>query len=79
MAPLWADEHSVVLLRQWQQQWAVTAFNNSTVVQTVTVDVPPPLAAAVFTNALTGEKITAKSAKLTVQVPPMSGSVLLTP
>ena len=75
-APLHVDKHVIVLLREHQGTWAVTATNNAATAQTVTVALPAG-AKARYRDALTGTAINAKEGHLTLTVPPLFGSVLI--
>ena len=75
-APLHVDKHVIVLLREHQGTWAVTATNNAATAQTVTVALPAG-AKARYRDALTGTAIDAKEGRLTLTVPPLFGSVLI--
>ncbi|MBC7618635.1 MAG: hypothetical protein H7293_06550 [Candidatus Saccharibacteria bacterium] len=80
-APLHLDANSIVLLRQHGGQTAITATNNSTRVQTVTVQLPAALqskaATMRFTDALGGPAVTARNGVLALTLPPLFGVVLL--
>ncbi len=80
-APLHLDANSIVLLRQYGGQTAITATNNSTRTQTVTVKLPAALQskAAIlrFTDALGGPGVTARNGVLELTLPPLFGVVLL--
>ncbi|MDP2369093.1 glycoside hydrolase family 13 protein [Rhodoferax sp.] len=75
-APLLLDEHLIVLLRQHDARWAITATNNAEVAKIATVLVPPELSNADFTDALTGQTVRAVGGTLTFTVPALYGTVL---
>ena len=75
-APLHVDKHVIVLLREHQGTWAVTATNNAATAQTVTVALPAG-AKARYRDALTGTEIDARDGRLTLRVPPLFGSALI--
>ncbi len=74
--PLFVDEHVVVLLRQYQGLWAVTATNNADTQATVTVALPASAKKA-FREAITGASVDASGEQLTLTVPPLFGTVLI--
>lgn len=76
-APLFVDEHVVVLARQDGRTWAVTATNNSLLPRTVTVDLPFP--ARRLRDALGGPPVAAAHGQVRFTVPPLFGRVLVTP
>ncbi|MFS0700392.1 glycoside hydrolase family 13 protein [Cellulomonas sp. 179-A 4D5 NHS] len=76
-APLHLDEHLVVLLREHEGARAVTAYNNDTEAHEVTVEIPAGDGDQTFTDALTGAVATPVDGSLTITVPPLGGTVLL--
>ena len=80
-APLHLDANSIVLMRQLAGQTAITATNNSTDAQAVTVQLPQSLrhkaATMRFTDALGGPAVTARNGVLQLTLPPLFGVVLL--
>jgi glycosidase len=77
-APLFTDDHVLVLVRRLGPTWALTATNNSAQAQTVTVTLPEG-AAQSFRDVLKGGQLQAQGRQLTLKVPPNFGSVLLNP
>jgi glycosidase len=75
-APLLVDDHLIVLLRQHEGRWAITATNNAEQALAATVTVPAELADVVFTDALTGQTVRAAKGKVSFTVPALFGSVL---
>ncbi|WIT10525.1 glycoside hydrolase family 13 protein [Paucibacter sediminis] len=75
-APLYLDEHVIVLLRQDGRHWAITATNNAATPQTITLQLPPALAGATFGDALSQEPIQARQGRLQLTVPALFGRVL---
>ncbi len=75
-APLSINEHVIVLARQSGKDWAITATNNATTAQTVTVALPEGAPTGPWTDALAGSKVSIKEGKLTLVVPALFGSVL---
>ena len=86
-APLHLDASSIVLLRQYAGQSAITATNNSTQAKTVTVKLSQALYAPQalrgrghtvrFTDALGGPAVVARGGVLQLTLPPLFGVVLL--
>lgn len=78
-APLHLDAHSIVLLRQYGGQTAITATNNSTRAQTVTVKLPESLQRNPmhWTDVLGGPPVTADNGRIVLTLPPLFGVVLL--
>ena len=77
-APLHIDHHLVVLDREYRGVWALTAYNNDTTAHDVTVDLPRGARNVVFKDAFTGRRVTPVDGKLSITVPPLFGSVLIT-
>ncbi len=76
-APLFVDEHVIVLLREYQGRWAVTATNNASMAQTVSVALPAG-AQRTYRDALSGGgDVQAMDGHLTVTVPALYGTVLI--
>ena len=78
-APLYLDAHSIVLMRQHGGQTAITATNNATTAQTVTVKLPQALQGSSirFADVLGGPDVTARGGVLQITLPPLFGLVLL--
>ena len=76
-APLYVDDHSIVLLRQLGSSVAITATNNALTAQNVTVQLPPGVHVDRFTDALGGPSVTVAQDKLTLTLPALYGAVLL--
>ena len=76
-APTYIDDHVIVLVRRSEGAWAITATNNDTVAHTASVRLPTGMEAAKFTDALTQKVTVADSGTLSIEVPPLFGSVLL--
>ncbi len=77
-APLQLDENIIVLTRKYQGVRAVTAFNNSTTPREVTVDLPVGYGDKPYKDAVTGRSVQPSNGKVTLTVPALSGSVLIT-
>jgi cyclomaltodextrinase len=76
-APLYADDHVIVLARKLDNAWAITATNNATEAKTVTVSLPEGAQGVAFKDLLTGKPLRAAGGKLTLTVPALYGMVLL--
>jgi len=75
-APLHLDAHSIVLLRQLGKEVAITATNNSTQAQTVTVRLPQGLQLNRLSPAWGGADVRAKDGTVTLVLPALFGTVL---
>ncbi len=78
-APLFADEHVIVLARRLGDTWAITATNTAEVARTVTVPLPAGMKAGALKDALGGADVTATPEGLRFEVPALFGRVLLSP
>lgn len=78
-APLYTDDNVIVLAREHEGELAVTAFNNSGAARDVTVALPAGYEHIVMSDALTGEIVAADDGQLTITVPAVFGSVLVSP
>lgn len=76
-APVQLDDNIIVLTRKYQGVRAVTAFNNSTSPREVTVELPIGYGDKPYTDAMTGRAVQPVKGKLTLTVPALSGSVLI--
>ncbi len=77
-APIFIDANVVVLARNLDNQWAITATNNSPVEKNITITLPNPVMTATFMDVRTGKKINSISGTLQWIVPSMFGTVLVT-
>ena len=75
-APLYADEHVVVLAREDAGHWALTATNNDDAARTVDVTLPAD-APARWADALTHATQSTSTRTLHLTVPPRFGTVLV--
>jgi|GEM_PF-117670 len=75
-APAYIDDHVVVLVRRGDGQWAVTATNNDTVAHTVRVKLPADMGSSKFTDVLAGGETGIADGTLSIEVPPLFGTVL---
>lgn len=76
-APLFVDEHVVVLLRRLGDSWALTATSNAAVARRVSLALPPGLPQGELVDALGGAPVQATAQGLSFEVPPMYGRVLV--
>ena len=76
-APLFADEHVVVLLRRLGDAWALTATNNAATARTVSVALPDGLAPGTLRDALGGAPVNVEQGRASFEIPPMYGRVLI--
>jgi len=77
LAPWLLNTHVIVLARQDGAHWAITASNNSHAPQTVTLPLPQGMHALTWLDALTGAKSTPANGSLTLTLPALFGTVLL--
>lgn len=75
-APLFVDDHVIVLAREHQGRWAVTATNNGGTARMVRVSLPAG-AKTMYRNVLGGGDIAAEDGQLSFSVPPLYGTVLV--
>jgi glycosidase len=76
-APLYLDEHVVLLARQDGKTWAITATNNS--LEPRAVKIRLPFAAGRLRDGLSGESVRVSDGELELTVPALFGRVLVTP
>jgi len=76
-APLFIDEHVVVLARRLGDTWAITATNNATAARTVSVALPAGIQAATLADAMGGAAVVAADGRLSFEVPALYGRVLV--
>jgi cyclomaltodextrinase / maltogenic alpha-amylase / neopullulanase len=77
-APIFIDDNVIVLLRKLNDIWAITATNNAAASKTVTVKLPEPGGKS-FANALTKDIVNTTNGNITFTIPPLFGTVLITP
>ena len=76
-APLFVDEHVVVLAREHQGTWAITATNNGSTAKVVRVTLPAG-AKTVYRDVLgKAGNLSAEGGQLSFSVPPLFGTVLV--
>ena len=76
-APLFLDDHLVVLLRKDGNTWAITATNNAPAPRTLSLKLPAGVNAVAFTDALSGARVDAKNGMIAMTVPALYGTVLV--
>lgn len=89
-APLFIDEHVIVLARQLGNSWAITATNNDSVEHTVTFNLPDAITAkndlvlpetqttpVDFIEAFNGKRLSSSGKTLTLTVPALFGTALI--
>ena len=76
-APLFIDEHVIVLLRCDGEDWALVAVNNADAARDLSLTLPAALAQAKFKSALQDASVQAVNGQLSVTVPAGFGNVWL--
>ena len=76
-APLYLDEHVIVLVRRLGDVWAITATNNATTDRPVTVTLPGGVKSQYLVNAVTGARIPVAGGAVAFDVPALFGTVLI--
>lgn len=76
-APLYLDDHCIVLLRQLGDSIALTATNNALTEKTITVKLPPGMSVERFTDSLGGPAVVVQQGEALLKLPALFGSVLL--
>ncbi|MDH0867308.1 glycoside hydrolase family 13 protein [Mitsuaria sp. GD03876] len=78
-APLWLDEHVIVLLRQDGKRNAIVAMNNATEPMRVEIALPAALRGEAFIDAMApgAPMKAADNGKLIVEIAPLSGRALI--
>ena len=75
-APLHLDEHVIVLPRRLGRDWALTATSNADVPRPVDLALPADAPTA-WVDRLSGQRFQARDGRLSFDVPPQSGRVLV--
>ncbi len=75
-APLFADEHVLVLMRRLGDTWAITALNNAETTRRVHIALPEGLSPGEWQDLLAGQSVQADAQGLSFDVPPLFGRVL---
>ena len=76
-APAFIDDQVIVLVRRLGGHLAITATNNGETARTVRIRLPAAVPGGVLHDALTGARIDAATPELSLTVPPLWGTVLL--
>jgi cyclomaltodextrinase / maltogenic alpha-amylase / neopullulanase len=76
-APLLINEHLIVLAREFKNTIAITATNNTTTAQSISVQLPANIRAKSFVDALSKERIQVIDGKINITVPAQYGLVLI--
>ena len=76
-APLFVDDHVVVLARRLGNTWAITATNNASTPQTVSLALPEGLPPGELRDVLGGGPVAAGAQGLRFEVPALYGRVLV--
>jgi cyclomaltodextrinase len=76
-APIHLDDNVVILTRKYRGTRAITAFNNATTPQQVTVQLPHGYGHKAYQDAITRRWVKPVNGELTITLPALSGSVLI--
>ncbi len=76
-APVYIDDHVIVLVRRGEGQWAITATNNDSAAHSVSVKLPPDMVSSKFTDVMSGRTAQVENGTLAIEVPALFGTVLL--
>lgn len=76
-APLLADEHVLVLARRLGGTWALVGMNNADTPRRVTVSLPFGAPESGWRDALGGQEIAGAQRRIEIELPPLSGRVLI--
>lgn len=76
-APLFINEKVIVLQRQYENIIAITATNNASTAQNISITVPANIKAQTFIDALSNERIQIIDGKIQITVPAQYGVVLI--
>ena len=76
-APLYLDEHVIVLARHDGDTWAITATNNASAERTVTVLLPGQVATTRFRDAFSQSVLKPEHGRITLTVPAGFGTLLI--
>jgi cyclomaltodextrinase / maltogenic alpha-amylase / neopullulanase len=77
--PLLINEHLIVLAREFENSIAITATNNATTPQTISIQLPANIKAKSFIDAISKEPTQVIDGKISITVPAQYGLVLITP
>lgn len=76
-APLLIDDHVIVLVRQLGDKLAISASNNAETPSTVRFQLAAGVKVDSFTDALTGARVHASQGQLSITIPALFGTLLL--
>jgi cyclomaltodextrinase / maltogenic alpha-amylase / neopullulanase len=76
-APVHIDDNVIVLVRCLGDIWAITATNNAMTSKSVTVKLPVEMKAQTLLNALTGSRVSVAAGAITLDVPALYGTALI--
>lgn len=76
-APLLLDDHVVVLARRDGANWAICATNNAATETTVSVTLPEGAPSGPYINPLDGSTTTARDGRLSLRIPALFGTVMI--
>jgi cyclomaltodextrinase / maltogenic alpha-amylase / neopullulanase len=76
-APLYLDEHLIVLLRRLDDQIAIVVTNNSEKAQSLSLALPSDLVGIGLRDVLGGQRVDVDGGHLQLSVPALSGMVLI--
>lgn len=76
-APLLLDDHVVVLARRDGASWAICATNNAATETTVSVMLPEGAPSGPYINPLDGSTASARDGRLSLRIPALFGTVLI--
>ncbi len=76
-APLLIDDHVIVLGRQLGDKFAISASNNAETPRTISFQLPADVKVDSFTDAVTGASVQASQGQLSITVPALFGTLLL--
>ncbi len=77
-APLFVDAHAVVLVRRLGEQWAITAFHNAGQPRRLSLTLPDSAPHSGWRDARGGAAVPLAGRNLTLDLPALSGVVLVT-
>ncbi len=77
-APLFVDAHAVALARHLGDQWAVVVLHNADQPRRLSVSLPAGAPATGWVDALSGVAVPETEGRLTLDLPALSGVVLMT-
>ena len=79
MAPLHVDDQVVIFAREHQGTRVLVAINNATEARRVSMDLPAGWQGGTFVAALDGTRIVANTARVTLELPALTGKAYIAP